>query len=422
MLDDLFSWLEQLHAGTLPGVCRQDDATHLLNRASRDGKIYRTQNMRKLGSPYPPQIAGLAAQGVIWELTWVAPAGGGAFIERVDVKVQPNCLWEGRLVSLPSYEILEESSGVRKVKSKGAGHSMHIQDIMVPEVRAEVDALIDSVDMVFGGTGSHTIDPPEVAVGKAAEIVGDEAQWHHDNILGVFGAAQRWDELMASIFYVQNLPYILILPTPDYGEYYWSGQDKRNPDKTDRRAAFAAMCDAAVGVYYVAATPAGNKGGKFGAANNERNDVMVELWAQAERSVVFVFDSGSAGTAQCFDQVRKAGLDWYAWDTAGVQTEQLTVVERIGKTPKKPARKAAAPPRAVKAVGPAVTATPRVTAPVATITAAYQHNRYGATCPVCLQLCPTNKGYTKKVAGTNVTWHRAISGEHPGCEEPYTNL
>lgn len=63
----------------------------------------------------------------------------------------------------------------------------------------------------------------------------------------ISGMAQGWDEAIAKVGLRKNIPYIVCLPTHDYGNYYW---DKHSHTGKSRIATFNELCAGAEEVIF----------------------------------------------------------------------------------------------------------------------------------------------------------------------------
>ncbi len=134
------------------------------------------------------------------------------------------------------------------------------------------------------------------------------------NIVLISGMAEGWDEMIAAVGYRNDLPYICVLPTKDYTNYYWA----RSLTGEDRRSVAKMYMDAALDVVFLEDTygapyylrrgpgvnipgPNYNIEGTWIHANMLRNQLMVDICDGA-----LVFEAGSAGTKDAVARLKKA--------------------------------------------------------------------------------------------------------------------
>lgn len=153
--------------------------------------------------------------------------------------------------------------------------------------------------MILSGTGS-----------SKATRTGDVHLWIRNEMrarqpsLVISGGALGWDAALAYCAAVEGIPYKLVLPSKDYGAYYWK----------DHAGAFRRMLHFAASVEYVRPSHIGANG-KPGHANFDRNARLVELADE-----FLVYDAGSPGTRHCVGLIRKAGKTMVGYP---VEREQM---------------------------------------------------------------------------------------------------
>lgn len=64
----------------------------------------------------------------------------------------------------------------------------------------------------------------------------------------ITGMAEGWDEVIAKIGFRNNIPYWAMIPTKDYGKYYWGRKSLTGHDRTDT---FNALVEGATRVTYM---------------------------------------------------------------------------------------------------------------------------------------------------------------------------
>lgn len=121
----------------------------------------------------------------------------------------------------------------------------------------------------------------------------------HPDLVLISGMAEGWDEAIAKVGQKLSIPYIVVIPTDDYGDYYWrrNSQLKRDRfgmyDLLVRGASEKIRCEDIYGPYkmtkwgpmYVMSN------GDEVHANKARNQVMVNMCDMA-----LVYKPNSTGT------------------------------------------------------------------------------------------------------------------------------
>lgn len=166
--------------------------------------------------------------------------------------------------------------------------------------------LVIGESFVVAGTGSrqfvHTKEVMEQIEARLSDLKS------HKDVLVCSGGAEGFDYGMARAAYHQDIPYILMLPSPGYIEYYWSA--KGSVSGQDVTSYAQPMLDNAKQIFYVCDDPGGITG-KWGSANFQRNQILVDI---ADK--FFVYDKESRGTADCFRRLTKAGLSYVEFPEA----------------------------------------------------------------------------------------------------------
>ena len=101
--------------------------------------------------------------------------------------------------------------------------------------------------VIISGTGTRQLIKNPTRWNEVSKLVGDILQ-EHDPELVIAGGAEGFDELLAWVAYVWSIPYVLYLPNPTYGDYYWK---KNSVTGYNRAEDFQDMVKHAQSVYHV---------------------------------------------------------------------------------------------------------------------------------------------------------------------------
>lgn len=158
---------------------------------------------------------------------------------------------------------------------------------------------------IVAGTGSREVQ------NASAEGKGQLMAWlnarllrlkekYGDRLVIMSGMAEGFDKALANAAIHNDIKLWIALPSGDYGSYYWGRKSLTGRDMLPQ---FNAMLAKAWRVTEVMPSPKGSQkyNGKFGAANLDRNDFMVD-----QANAFLVYDPSSTGTAHCFAAIKKA--------------------------------------------------------------------------------------------------------------------
>jgi hypothetical protein len=149
--------------------------------------------------------------------------------------------------------------------------------------------------MIVAGTGSRSFVPAEHRqVCDDTSTFLTAARKSDPGLRVMSGMAEGWDEFMARVAIDLEIPFIAVLPTSEYGDYYWR---KKSVSGTDRWSEFSDLLARAEQVVVVC-TSLYVEGVH---ANFVRNQYMVD---QAEQFLVW--NPESRGTADCVRRIKKA--------------------------------------------------------------------------------------------------------------------
>ena len=143
----------------------------------------------------------------------------------------------------------------------------------------------------LSGTGSSRAPRTAAVHAWIRDIIRERLQEHGDLLMVVSGGAMGWDAALAYCATMEGVPYKLVLPSKDYGSFYW----KESP------GSFRRMVNLAASVEYVCASHIGSNG-RPGGANFDRNKAMVDMAHE-----FLVYDVGSPGTRHAVSLIRLAG-------------------------------------------------------------------------------------------------------------------
>lgn len=162
------------------------------------------------------------------------------------------------------------------------------------------DEIRADFDLVISGTGSRSLQlKPEDArrVLPALRARLKELKQPPGNVIVMAGGAEGFDSALVHAAKLEGIPYILALPSKDYGDYYWR---RNSVTKTDRSAKFQEYVDGAYRVIYVCENFMGNEPKRPGKANFDRNQYMVD-----HGDFFFAYDPTSSGTKDCVRRIKK---------------------------------------------------------------------------------------------------------------------
>jgi hypothetical protein len=150
--------------------------------------------------------------------------------------------------------------------------------------------------MKIMGTGSRSmlVAPNAKAIYNNLEEEVLRLTVKYPNLTLISGMAEGWDEAIAKVAMRNNIPYSVMIPTKDYGDYYW----RRNSLlKVNRMTTFDELISKAAEVIYVS-----NKLYVDGVhANFIRNQAMVDACDGA-----LVYEPHSRGTQDAVNRLAKA--------------------------------------------------------------------------------------------------------------------
>ena len=117
----------------------------------------------------------------------------------------------------------------------------------------------------------------------------------HPDLVLISGMAEGWDEAIAKVGFRESIPYLVYVPNPGYGRYYWQ---EHSLTGRNRMATFNELLAAARQVIYVAQTIyVGDV-----HANFVRNQAMVDACNMA-----LVYNPTSSGTRHAIELLKAAG-------------------------------------------------------------------------------------------------------------------
>lgn len=149
---------------------------------------------------------------------------------------------------------------------------------------------------VVGGTGSRTVNDKQALEWMFNEL--GKLKEAHPNLVVMSGFAQGWDYYLARAAVKHNIPWVAILPNPDYINYYHG--PRGSTDGQNHITEALALLKTAAAVETVMPSPKGTNG-RYGGANFDRNTRMVELGHH-----FLVFDAQSPGTSDCVGKIVRA--------------------------------------------------------------------------------------------------------------------
>lgn len=146
---------------------------------------------------------------------------------------------------------------------------------------------------VLAGTGSRSFKTTPVVMKQLDEHLWDV--WgRHQDLVGMSGMAEGFDEFLAERFIANGIPWIAAVPNPSYGAYYWGNNSITGRARMDD---FKALLAQAVDVVYVC-----QQYYEDGMHSNfHRNKYMV---SHADEFVVGA--PLTTGTAHCFQAIKRA--------------------------------------------------------------------------------------------------------------------
>jgi hypothetical protein len=166
-------------------------------------------------------------------------------------------------------------------------------------IRFTSDHPLFTDNFVVGGTGSRYFraqgDPAllKVSIGEVKRLQEREAADRSFIIMS--GGAHGWDRYLIKIAAKMGLPYVLVIPSPEFPDYYWG--KRGSPDHKDHTKEWQDLAEKAVEVMYVNSSFIG-RNGKPGGSNFDRNDAMVKV-----ADYFLVWNVGTSGTQHCVAQL-----------------------------------------------------------------------------------------------------------------------
>lgn len=143
----------------------------------------------------------------------------------------------------------------------------------------------------------------------------------HGSIVFISGMAEGWDEMIAAAARKLELPYICVIPTRNYIDYYWKSTQSQL--KMDRRHVAQKLMDDALDVIYleqIYGEPTMLRRGygvKFGGPNYRINNVWVHANYQRNQVMVDMCDAalvynprGKGGTEDAIERLNTAHKHW----------------------------------------------------------------------------------------------------------------
>ncbi len=123
--------------------------------------------------------------------------------------------------------------------------------------------------MIISGTGTRKLIKNPTRWEQVSYLIDDIFIQHKPELV-VSGGAEGFDELLTHRAYTYMIPYVLYLPNPTYGDYYWKKNSVTGFDRSDD---FKEMLSHAQGVTYVC--PSIYRDGEH--SNFIRNKAMVDV-------------------------------------------------------------------------------------------------------------------------------------------------
>lgn len=151
--------------------------------------------------------------------------------------------------------------------------------------------------MKIMGTGSRSMlmatDVKEIYRNLEEEVLRLKSKY--SNLTLISGMAEGWDEAIAKAAMRNNIPYIVMIPNRNYGNYYWARNSLLGRNRMDMFSEL--VLNASERVYVC------NKLYVDGVhCNFVRNQAMVDACDGA-----LVFEPGSSGTRDAVTRLRAAG-------------------------------------------------------------------------------------------------------------------
>lgn len=142
-------------------------------------------------------------------------------------------------------------------------------------------------------------------------LLRDDLAGLGDELILITGMAEGWDESLAIIGMENNISYIAVIPTKNYGEYYWG---KKSLTGFDRNPEFRTLVRGATEIYWLEDVfgPAKmtQRGPTYNGehANLVRNQVMVDMCDMA-----VVYNPRSAGTRDAVRRLDKVNKPYMVY-------------------------------------------------------------------------------------------------------------
>ena len=198
---------------------------------------------------------------------------------------------------------------------------------------------------VIAGTGSlQLINESAEYIDKIKSyliaLLGEAKSMHGANKVAVIsGMAEGFDEFIALAAVEADVPFIAAVPNKGYVQHYWSAPKQGKPRSgsrtgMNRMPQVTSLLNKAVEVVYVCASLVSNMpkyGGRFGSANLERNEWMVD-----RASLVWAYNPNKdIGTQHCVGYCKQARIPVFDIvvdneDGGGVKLQRPTTM-RMGQ-------------------------------------------------------------------------------------------
>ena len=194
-------------------------------------------------------------------------------------------------------QVSEETKEYVRSQVKSAPTTEVITEEMI------IEDIKSNYDFIVAATGSRSLQTKskehkqEVVKFLVAEL--QRLKEEHGRVLVVTGLAEGFDSAMAKAAQLTETDYLVAIPSPTYGEYYWGNNSVTG---TNRLAEFEDYVNKAAHKVVVCEDYKGFAPRRPGKANFDRNQWMVDF-AQA----FYVYDRSSRGTKDCVDRIEKAG-------------------------------------------------------------------------------------------------------------------
>ena len=191
---------------------------------------------------------------------------------------------------------------IRSVTPANAGVKPDTTVIIVERAQATEEPDL----FIVAGTGSRSLqnasnEKKDILIAWLTARLTRLKEKYGEKLVIMSGMAEGFDKALAMIAIKLEIKLWCAIPSDNYGDYYWG---KKSLTGRNMLAQYEDILSKAWRVTHVMPDPKGSNKyqKKYGSANFDRNDFMVE-----QGNAFLVYDPSSSGTAQCFATIKASG-------------------------------------------------------------------------------------------------------------------